>query len=51
MLPVIIHKKPEEDEEILSESDKEMLNLIAEMVVQIIIKKTENECDRLCKDK
>ncbi|MCR8560467.1 hypothetical protein KXD93_22625 [Mucilaginibacter sp. BJC16-A38] len=35
----------------LSESEQELLNLIAEIAVQIIIKTTENECNRIHKDK
>lgn len=35
---------------ILSEEEKELLNLVAEIMVQIIIKETESECNRLCED-
>ena len=35
----------------LSENEKELLNLIAEIVVQLIIKDTEHECNRICKNK
>ncbi|MBV8389318.1 MAG: hypothetical protein JO080_05930 [Mucilaginibacter sp.] len=34
----------------LSEEEKEMLNLIAEIAIQIIIKETEDECNRVRKD-
>lgn len=34
----------------ISDEEKDLLNLVAEIIVQIIIKETESECDRLCED-
>lgn len=33
-----------------SEDELFLLNLIAELIVEIIIKETADECDRLCED-
>jgi hypothetical protein len=50
MKPEVATILPEKTKCIFSEEEKELLNLVAEIVVQIIIKETESECDRLCTD-
>lgn len=45
-----IEDRRKKTEEKLSGEERELLNLIAEMAVQIILKNIENECDRLYQD-
>lgn len=45
-----VEKKPPEKANKFSENELEILNLIAELIVEIILKETRNECDRICAD-
>ena len=51
MSDIKLRKKPVEIGYVPSDSERDLLNLVAEIIVQVIIKETESECDRVCADK
>jgi hypothetical protein len=45
-----IEKKSPGNANKFSKTELELLNLVAELIVEIILKETKNECDRICED-